>query len=109
MSVPAEPESLALVRLFIGAVARRHDFGDEATTADLKLLATEAITIALPGAGSVRIAIAVGPGSIELTVSPVSDFQPGESVPDPYDVVMALSKKAELTEGELRLAYEISQ
>lgn len=110
ITFPSEASSLAYVRLFVASVARRHGFGDDTNIADLKLLASEAVALALTTANEdTRLSLGIAEGTTEIRVSPVLRFGESDQVPDPFDVVSALASEARLIEGVLVLLYSPPQ
>jgi hypothetical protein len=89
--VPPDPGWLAAVRLFVAAVARRWDVGDDETD-DLRLGVSELATAAMTG-GAPEVTITVersDRGRFRLSVEPVHIGAPAPEPIDPLDIVEAL-------------------
>ena len=71
LTVPSEPEQIATVRLFVGAIARLSDL-DEVTIEDAKLAASELVSAIVAAAVDPTITVTAEPrpGWVALVIEP---------------------------------------
>lgn len=103
--MPATPQHVASVRLFVAAVCRLADL-DEVTVDDAKLAVSELASAIVAGADRIVLVAGVGPGSVALTIGPWEAGLGDDDEFGPLEIAGALFESTAAEGDEVHILIE---
>ncbi len=108
LELPAKAESVALARLFLATVLRRHGIG-EGTVADAKLALSELLSVAILDPGNVEVSVTaeVTTSAVTVHIAPFPSDPSGEDL-ERIDIASALFPSSDDTAIRAGFAIDVA-